>query len=158
MAVKRVVLALILFFLLIISVQAAYAGIKVENGECPVYISHHQMGNQIVKDRNGSLSILGAITGFASPKFPVDVSFRTLTTFLAVRRYQTEYASMVLTDSSGRNKLVSCDFKMIFEQEGAPYVQIADWKVRFPAEGFYAFNIFVDGTLVGYYPFYISHK
>lgn len=158
MSLKRVVSLLLMFLLLFGSVQAANAGIKVENGDCPVYIANHQMGSQLVQNPNGSLTMHGLITGFSALKFPLDTYFRTMTTFVATRKYQTEYATIVLTDSTGKNKLASSDFKMIFEREGAPYVRVSDWKVSFPAAGFYAFNIFVDGTLVGYYPISVTGK
>lgn len=158
MAVKRVVAVAIMLVLLLGSVQAVHAEIKIENGDCPVYISNHQMGSHIVQNPNGSLSMHGLITGFAAPKFPLDTYFRTIITFSSTRKYQTEYASIVLSDSLGKNKLANHDFKMIFADEGIPYIQVSDWKVSFPKADFYAFNIFVDGKLVGYYPFYVGQK
>ena len=158
MAVKRIVPVLLAVVLMLGSVQAVNAEIKVENGDCPVYISNHQMGSQIVKDRNGNLSIYGLILGYVAPKFPLETSFKTIVTFSATRKYQTEYASIVLSDSLGKNKLANQDFKMFFQQEGMPYAQVSDWKVSFPKADFYAFNIFVDGKLVGYYPFYVGQK
>lgn len=158
MSIKRIFSLVVLFYLLFGSAQAAYAGIKVENGDCPVYIANHQMGSQLVQNPNGSLSMHGLIPGFMAQKFPLDAYFRTMTTFVATRKYQTEYATIVLTDSTGKNKLATNDFKMVFEREGAPYVKVSDWKVSFPSAGFYAFNIFVDGTLVGYYPISVTGK
>lgn len=149
---------LLVFLGLIGCMQLAQAGIKVENGECPVYVASHQMGNQLVQNPNGSLSMHGLITGFATPQFPLEVRFRTMTTFVATRKYQTEYASIVLTDSTGKQKLAAIDFTMLFESGGTPYVRVSDWQVAFPAEGFYAFNVFVDGTLVGYYPIGVTKK
>jgi hypothetical protein len=153
---KRNYITLFVVLLLLFSMQIAWAGIKVAKDNCPVFVSSHEMGDQVIQYPRGMYSIMGLTTGFITDRFPVNVTFKTLTNFISVARYQPVINSLVLTDSSGKNNMGRYEFDMKFDRSGSLYTQVVDWKVSFPIEGFYAINIFVDGTLVGYYPFYVG--
>ena len=155
---KRNVVSFIVVLLLLFSVQIACAGIQVVKDDCPVFVASNVMGTQVVQYPNGIYSMMGLVTGFTADKFPLDVNFKTLTNFIAAARYKPVTSSLVLTDSSGKNNISRYEFEMKFDRAGSMYTQIVDWKITFPAEGFYAFNVFVDGALVGYFPFYVWNK
>lgn len=152
---KRFLIALVLIITLLLSSQVVFASIKVLNGDKPVFVSSHIMGSEVIRQPNGVSSLGGIITGFAGNSFPLQARFKTLTTFIATARYQSPASSFVLTDDTGKQTLARYDFNMFLDRPGAMYTQLIDWKIKFPAEGFYAFNVFVDGALVGYYPFYV---
>ena len=152
----RTLFTLLLLLFLLASAQTSYAGIKVTKDDCPVFISIHEMGDQVIQYPKGSYSMMGLATGFLADKFPLNVNFKTLTTFVSVSRYQPTISAMVLSDSTGKTSMGRTEFDMKFARPGTMYTQLVDWKAVFPAEGFYAINIFVDGTLVGYYPFYVG--
>ncbi|MEG6586673.1 DUF6941 family protein [Dendrosporobacter sp. 1207_IL3150] len=148
------------FFVLIVIITLlcsshAYAGIKVTSGDKPVFISSHMMGTEVIRERNGMASLSGLITGFGVSQFPFQVRFKTLTNFIGTARYDSPISSLVLTDETGKETVARYDFNMFLDRPGATYSQVIDWKVTFKSEGFYAYNVFVDGTLVGYYPFYV---
>lgn len=151
---KKFLVALVLLFILLSS-QIAFAGIKVNNEDKPVFISSHMMGAEVIQQPNGVSSLGGIITGFAGNHFPLPTRFKTLTTFIATGRYDSPLSSFILTNDTGKETLARYDFQMFFARPGTMSTQIVDWKINFPAEGFYALNVFVDGTLVGYYPFYV---
>ncbi|MCX7780499.1 MAG: hypothetical protein N2491_06230 [Negativicutes bacterium] len=151
----RIPTIVILLMILLCSIQHAAAGIKVASGDIPVYVSGHVMGGQVVRHANGLHSMNGVITGFAANQFPVEVIFKTMTSFVATARFQPAICSIVLADDTGKKTISRYDFNLTFERPGTTSVMIVDWKVKFPAEGFYAFNVFIDGVLVGYNPFYV---
>lgn len=155
---KKKFVTFALFLVMFISTQRAFGEIKVVNGDCPVFITSHMIGGQVVQYPNGMYSMMGVITGFAAEKFPSNISFKTLTNFSSVARYQPVLAALVLSDGTGKNNLGRYEFESKFDRPGSMYTQIVDWKVSFPTEGFYAFNVFVDGKLVGYYPLYVGEK
>lgn len=143
-------------FLLCLSlVQIANAGVRVSNNDSPIFISSHVMGGQVIQYPNGNYSMMGLITGFAVDKFPYNVAFQTSTNFISTIRYKPALSAIVLSDASGKATISRYEFDMKFERAGAVNTQIVDWKISFPVEGFYAYNIFIDGVLVGYYPFYV---
>ena len=152
---KKAIVIFVAALMLFSYVQSASAGIKVINGDCPVFISSHMMGSQVIPYPNGMNSMMGVLVGFSADKFPINVNFQTLTNFFSVARYQPVTSALVLTDSSGKNNLARYEFQMNFDRPGAVYNEMIDWKISLPSEGFYAFNVFVDGNLVGYYPFYV---
>ena len=152
---KKNVIQLVLVLFLLFPVQITWAGIKVVQDDCPVFVSSHVMGSQAVQYPNGMYSMMGLITGFAADQFPLDVSFKTLTNFIAVGRYQPITSALVLSDGSGKKNMARYEFEMNFDRGGTMYTQIIDWKITFPSEGFYSYNVFIDGILVGYYPFYV---
>jgi len=131
------------------------AGIKVSLQDKPVFISSHMMGASVIRHPNGMSSLDGIITGFAGSQFPLPTRFKTLTNFIATGRYESHQSTVILTNDTGKEALARYDFAMSFPRPGTLFTQIIDWQINFPQEGFYAFNIFVDGTLVGYYPFYV---
>lgn len=152
---RKLFIALFAILILLLSSQAVFAGIKVSNDDKPVFISSHMMGGEVFRQPNGNSSLNGIATGFAGERFPLQVRFKTLTTFVATARYESPISTIILTNYSGKDTLAKFDFNMFLARPGAINTQIVDWKISFPEEGFYAFNIFVDGTLVGYYPFYV---
>lgn len=152
---RTLFIALFFTLTLFISSQAVFAGIKVSNDDKPVFISSHMMGGEVFQQPNGVSTLSGIATGFAGDRFPLNVRFKTLTTFVATARYDSPASTIILTNYTGKQILTKYDFNMFLARPGAINTQIVDWKITFPEEGFYAFNIFVDGTLVGYYPFYV---
>ena len=54
------VMTLLLFF----SIPIAWAGIKVVKDDCPVFVSSHEMGGQVVEYPRGMYSMMGLTTGF----------------------------------------------------------------------------------------------
>jgi hypothetical protein len=148
-------LAFVIIVIVVLSTQVAFAGSKVDNEDCPVFISSQVMGKQVSQFTNGSTTVEGLITGFAATSFPVEVTFKTLTNFFSISRYQATASSMNLMDVTGKNSLCRYEFDMKFDQRGSIQNIIVDWKVKFPTEGLYAINIFIDGTLIGYFPFYV---
>ncbi len=155
---KRNVIHFLVSILVLFFVQTAWAGVKVVQDDCPVFIANNVMGGQVVQHPNGMYSMMGVITGFTANEFPLNVTFKTLTNFISVARYKPVTSALVLTDGSGKNNMSRYEFEMKFDRMGAMYTQIVDWKSNFPSEGFYALNVFVDGTLVGYYPFYVGAR
>lgn len=155
---KRSSVIFIVILLLLFFTQIANAEIKIVNGDCPVFISSHVMGGQVAQYPNAMYSMMGVVTGFSADKFPINVAFKTMTNFTSVARYQPVLSAIVLTDGTGKNNMTRYEFASKFDRPGAMYTQIVDWKVSFPGEGFYAFNIFVDGKLVGYYPFFVASR
>jgi hypothetical protein len=155
---KRSLLTILLGIFLLILPHVSHASIKVVTGDHPVFVSSHVMGNQIVQYQNGSRSLDGLIMGFTATGFPAKTAFSTSTNFIATGKFQSVSNAMVLTDAVGKTNLCRYEFDLNFPRAGAMQNQIVQWKVSFPNEGFYAINIFVDGTLVGYYPFYVWAK
>ncbi|MGI6092318.1 MAG: hypothetical protein GX348_02145 [Veillonellaceae bacterium] len=155
---RKIIIALFLTLTILLSSQVAFAGIKVSNDDKPVFVSSHMMGGEVFQQPNGVSTLSGIATGFAGDRFPLNVRFKTLTTFVATARYESPESTIILTDYSGKKILTKCDFYMFLARPGALDTKIIDWNITFPEEGFYAFNIFVDGTLVGYYPFYVWTK
>ncbi|MDD4601753.1 hypothetical protein SDC9_13696 [bioreactor metagenome] len=152
---KKVFVTLLLMLTLFLPSQTVFAGIKVSDDGKPVFISSHMMGGDVIRQPNGNSSLNTIITGFAGNSFPLQVRFKTLTTFIATARYESPISTIVLTNDTGKETLSRYNFTMFLNRPGAMYTQVVDWKISFPTEGFYAFNIFVDGALVGYYPFYV---
>ncbi|KYZ76564.1 hypothetical protein AXX12_09040 [Anaerosporomusa subterranea] len=155
---KRSFLTILLGLFLLLLPQVSHASIKVITGDHPVFVSSHVMGNQVIQYQNGNRSLDGLIMGFAAAQFPAKVAFSTSTNFIATGQFQSVSNAMVLTDSLGKANLCRLEFDLKFPRAGAMQNQIVQWKVTFPTEGFYAINVFVDGTLVGYYPFYVWAK
>lgn len=151
-------LAILLGFLLLLLPQISQASIKVIAGDHPVFVSSHVMGNQIIQYQNGNRSLDGLIMGFTAAGFPAKTVFSTSTNFIATGKFGSVSNAMVLTDAAGKANLCRYEFDLNFPRAGAMQNQIVQWKVSFPNEGFYAINIFVDGALVGYYPFYVWAK
>lgn len=151
------VIAFAVLLMLLFS-QVSFAAVKVVANESPVFVSTHVMGKQIIQYQNGSRTMEGLAMGFSAPQFPANAVFSTSTDFVAVGKYQSVSNAMVLTDALGKNSLCRYEFNLNFPRAGAMLNQTIQWKVKFPSEGFYALNIFVDGNLVGYYPFFVSSR
>lgn len=154
---QRFFFILIISFWLLIVPQASHASIKVVSDH-PVFVSSHTMGNQIVQYQNGNRSFDNIIMGFTATGFPVKTIFSTSTNFISTAKFGSVANAMVLTDAAGKTTLCRYEFELNFPRAGAMQNQIVQWKVSFPSAGFYALNIFVDGTLVGYFPFYVWEK
>lgn len=148
--------AILLGLWLLLPPRGGYAAIRVDDG--PVFVSSHVMGNQVVQYQNGSRSLDGLLMGFTAAAFPARTVFSTSTNFVSTSQFRSVANAMVLTDASGKANLCRYEFELFFPRSGAMQNQIVQWKVSFPSEGFYAINIFVDGALVGYYPFYVWAK
>jgi hypothetical protein len=155
---KQNFIIILLGFFLLLFPQISHASIKVVTGDNPVFVSSHVMGNQIVQYQNGNRALEGLIMGFTAAQFPAKTVFSTSTNFIATGKFQSVSNAMTLTDSLGKANLCRYEFNLNFPRAGAMQNQIVQWKVTFPNEGFYAINIFVDGALVGYYPFYVWAK
>lgn len=155
---KTISFIVLLTISLLLFPQAVFAGVKVTTDDKPVYVTSHMLGSELIQHPNGSTSLENIITGFVADKYPLQAQFKTLTSFVSTARYESPVTTIMITNDSGKEILAKYDFNMLLARPGSIYNQIVNWKVSFPAEGFYAFNIFVDGTLVGYYPFYIWTK
>lgn len=155
---RKSILVFIVFLLTAMNLSVANAEIKVVNNECPVYVSSHIIGSDILPYPPGNCSVMGLITGFSGSQFPMDAQFKTVTVFTALAHYRPMLSTLVLTDNTGTIVLNRYEFAAKFDYVGASYTQIMSWKVRFPQPGIYAFNMFIDGILVGYYPICVSSK
>lgn len=155
---RKSILVFIVLWLTSMTMSVAYAEIKVVNNECPVYVSSHIIGSDILPYPQGNCSVMGLITGFSGLQFPMDVEFKTLTVFTSLAHYRPMLSTLVLTDNTGKMVLNRYEFATKFDYAGASYTQIMSWKVRFPKPGIYAFNMFIDGILVGYYPICVSPR
>lgn len=152
---QKIIVFTVLMLILLVSTPAAFASIKVMTEDKPVFISSHMMGSDIIKHANGMTSLDNILMGFAGMRFPLEAKFKTLTTFTATASYESPVSTVLITNYSGKINLARYDFSMMFNGPGSMHTQAIEWKISFPEEGFYAFNIFVDGALVGYYPFYV---